>query len=372
MPGPIARIDLARLRDNITAVRARLRPGIELMFVVKSDAYGHGLVPVAQAGLAAGVDRLGVVTVEEGSRLRAAGIVVPILLLGPILPEEIPRAVSLELEIPVSDSGFAARIAAAGRRSRVRPAVQVKVDTGMRRFGVRIERAEGLVEELSCNPDLRVVGIYTHLSSAESRDPAARAYTLGQIESFTALLHSLERRGLLPPFRHIANSAGFIQYQEAVTTYPFNMVRIGTLIYGYPEVEAPWTAAIRPVAHLTAPVVALREVGSGSPLGYSRRYRASSQRRVAVIAAGYGTGIPPCAADGGGVWIRGGFAPILGGVYLDHTMVDVTGIAGVEIGDEAEIIGPHIPADRFAARIGLHVCEFLVPALAGAERRFYR
>ena len=371
MPGTTAWIDLAKLRANIARVRERLPGGIKVLFVVKSDAYGHGIVPAARAGIQAGVEQLGVVTVGEGEELRTAGIDVPILLLGPILPEEIPRAIELGLAIQVSDQRFAVRLAQAAERLHARPSVHVKVDTGMGRFGVSTGDAVELVETLSRISALRVEGIYTHLSSADSVDPDARAYTLRQIEVFVSLLRALERRSLLPRLRHIANSAGFIQYENEVTAPPFTMVRIGTLFYGYPEVDAPWVAEIEPVARLTAPVVALRTVREGEFVGYARSYRASTPRRVAVITAGYGTGLPPGLADRGYVWVRGKLAPVVGRIYLDHAVIDVTEVDGVTIGDEVEIIGPHIPADRLAAEIGLEVCELLVPALSGAERRVY-
>ncbi len=371
MPGTTAWIDLARLRANIALVRERLPDGVKILFVVKSDAYGHGIVPTARAGIQAGIDHLGVVTVKEGERLRTSGIDIPILLLGPILPEEIPRAIELGLTIQVSDYRFAARLAREAEHLRTRPSVHVKVDTGMGRFGVSVEDAVPLVERLARFPALRVKGIYTHLSSADSPDPEARAYTLRQIEVFANLLRTLERRSLLPPLRHIANSAGFIQYQEGVTVPPLNMVRIGTLFYGYPEVDAPWVSGIKPVARLTAPVVALRTVKEGEFVGYARSYRASTPRRVAVITAGYGTGLPPGLADHGNVWVRGKLAPVVGRIYLDHAVIDVTEVDGVSIGDEVEIFGPHVPADRLAEGIGLGVCELLVPALSGTEKRIY-
>ena len=250
--------------------------------------------------------------------------------------------------------------------------MHVKVDTGMGRFGAQPDAVPALISRLNRVSGLRVDGIFTHLSSADSLDPSARAYTEAQIDAFVAVLRTLARASLLPPIRHIANSAGVIQYAPRVATAPFNMVRIGTLIYGYPEVTAAWTRDIRPVARLTAPVIAIRTLTRGKYAGYARSYRAAGVRRIAVIAAGYGTGIPPGLAPRGHVWIRGQLAPIVGNIYLDHTMIDVTGIDAVRIGDTAEIFGPHLPADRAAAWAGLRVCELLVPALMQARRRVYR
>ena len=370
MPSPVAYIDLGAVRTNIGVTQARLPKTVKLLFVVKSDGYGHGLVEMARAGQAAGVDYLGVVTVDEGVELRAHGIDIPILILAPILPTEIHRAVAAGLTLSISDGSCVPALATAAGERRV--AVHIKVDTGMGRFGAAPAAVPALIERLGQEPALHVEGIFTQLSSADSTNPAGRAYTNRQIETFMRLLDTLQQRSLLPPLRHIGNSAGLIQYPERVTAPPLNMVRIGTLVYGYPEVRADWTGAIQRVARFAAPVVAIREMRMGEFAGYNRSYQAEAPRRIAVIAAGYGTGIPPQLAGRGRVWIRGGLAPIVGNIYLDHTMIDVTDIDPVEVGDAAEIFGPHLPADRVAGWAGLRVCELLVPALMQARRRVYR
>ncbi len=372
MPGSVAVIDLAVVRANISLIRQRLPNGIQLLFVVKSDGYGHGIVPMAQVGVDSGVDSLGVVTVDEGIELRRHGIKLPILLLAPILPAEAERAVTTDLTVSISDWRTAALLAAAARRRGKQATVHVKVDTGMGRFGVVPTAVPAILARLDHEPGLHVEGIFTQLSSAASTTAGAREYTEAQIDTFMSLIHALAHDSLLPAVRHIANSAGFIQYPQRVTAAPLNMVRIGTLIYGYPEVAAAWTGNIRPPAQLTAPVIAIRTLERGKFVGYGRNYQAADVRRVAVIAAGYGTGVPPGLAARGHVWIRGQLAPIVGTVYLDHTMIDVTAIDAVRVGDVAEIFGPHLPADRAAAWADLRVCELLVPALTQARRHVYR
>jgi len=372
MPGSTAHIDLAALKANIALVRARVPTNVKILFVVKADGYGHGGSAVARAGEEAGVDYLGVVTVDEGEMLRARGIKLPILLLGPILPAEIPRALRLRITIPVYDSRFADHLAWTALRLGITASVHVKVDTGMGRFGVALKDASRLFDHLTGKPSLRVEGVFTQLSSADSTDQEDRAYTKKQIQLFQGLLKQLSQRSLLPPLRHIGNSAGLIQYQGLVTAPPLNMVRIGTLFYGYPEVPAAWVKEIRPVARLTASVVTARTIDAGSFIGYARSYRAAAPRRVAVIGVGYGSGIPPQLANRGKLWIRGRLAPIVGRIYLDHTMIDVTEIDGVSLGDEVEIFGPHLPADWLASQAGLKVCELLVPALKAAEKRVHQ
>jgi len=151
-----------------------------------------------------------------------------------------------------------------------------------------------------------------------------------------------------------------------------NMVRIGTLFYGYLEVCRPWAERVAPVATLFTYIIALKRVSSGDCVGYGRAYRCCGPRKLAIVPIGYGSGLNPRLACGGGMWVRGNRAPIVGKICLDHTIIDVSGIGGVSIGDEVEVVGPHIPADHLAENTGLAVCEALVPTLNAAAKRIYQ
>jgi alanine racemase len=149
------------------------------------------------------------------------------------------------------------------------------------------------------------------------------------------------------------------------------MVRLGTLLYGYPEVTLPWTEVIEPVATLTTRVVALRELAPGDYVGYCRTYRASRTQQIAILSIGYGTGIPPQLANRGKVAVKGRYAQVIGTIGLDHTAIDITGIEGIVLGEEIEVFGPRLPADRLAKTAGLAVCELLVPALQQASKHVF-
>jgi alanine racemase len=367
----LAKINLAVLAHNIETVRRHLAEGVKILFMVKSDAYGHGVEAISRVAEEAGIFYLGTSTVEEGSRIRRAGVGLPILLLNPVLPSEVDLALDLDFTLVVSDLTFAQQLArvAKGKGKRVR--VQVNVDTGMRRFGIAPREAISLFEGLRDLSSLEVEGVFSHLATAISVQEEDRAYTIAQVSQFESLLDALRDHALLPPLRHIGNSAGVIGYEEEVTTYPLNMVRIGTLLYGYPEVARPWIAAIKPVATLTTRVITLRELAPGDYSGYNRTYRARRAERIAILPIGYGTGIPPQLANRGKVLVKGKHDPIIGAIGLAHTAIDVTGIDGVSLGEEVEVFGPHLPADRLAETAGLAVCELLVPALQGATDRTY-
>lgn len=371
MPQTIARIDLSALAENMEYVCNRLPQQVKVLFAVKSDGYGHGIEAVSRTAEEVGIDYLGANTVEEGEKIRSAGVKLPILLLGPILPREINTALEFDLTPSISDIESARLVSRNARRMKKRANVQINVDTGMGRFGVRPERALPLFEQLRKLDDINVEGVFSHLSSAEADTPMARAHSLLQIEQFNSLLALLDAAGTLPSLRHIGNSAGVIQFPERVFSTPLNMVRIGTLFYGYPEVKRPWTGSIRPIATLTAQVIFLKDLSTGDCIGYDCTYRASRAQRVATISIGYGSGLPPGLSNRGRVWLRGGYAPIVGRICLDHTIIDVTDMPAVAIGDTAEVFGPHQPADRLTEVAGLSVCQLLVPALQAATDRRY-
>ena len=372
MTSSLARIDLTTLAKNVKQIRALLPKGLKVLFAVKSDGYGHGIEAVSRTAEEVGIEYLGAVTVEEGVSIRHAGVKLPVLMLGPVPPSETRLALELNLTFQVSDiesARFLARLAEQmGKKARV----HVNVDTGMGRFGVRTEDAVALLAQLRETPALNIEGIFSHLSVADSELPEDQSYTLKQINHFKSVLAELDRGGLLPSLRHIGNSAGVIQYKDRVTSPPMNMVRIGTLFYGYLEVKRPWAEVVAPVATLTAQVIGVKELFPGDYVGYGRTYKAPGHQRIAILSIGYGSGINPRLSNCGKVWLNGKYAPIIGKIYLDHMVVDVTSIDKVSVGDEVEVFGPHLPADRLANMGRLAVCEVLVPALRGASGRMYK
>jgi len=372
MTSSLVRVDLATLAKNIEQIRAQLPRGVKVLFAVKSDGYGHGIEAVSRTAEEAGIEYLGVATVEEGASIRHAGVKLPVLLLGPVLPSEARVALDLDLTFQVSDLEFAQFLSHLAEELGKKVHIQVNVDTGMRRFGVLSENAVLLLTQLRRLPALNIMGVFSHLAAADSELSEDQSYTLKQIEHFESLLAELDQANLLPPLRHIGNSAGLIQYGDRVIAHRINMVRIGTLFYGYLEVRRPWAERIAPVATLTTRVIGLKELSPGDCVGYSRTYKASRHQRIAVLSIGYGSGISPRLSNCGQVWLKGRYAPVIGKICLDHTTVDVTDIDGVSVGDEVEVFGLHLPADHLADIAGIPVCEVLVPALRGAGNRVYQ
>lgn len=365
-----ATIDLAALARNIACVRTRLPKDTRLVLVVKADAYGHGIERVAQTAQAENVDILGATTVEEAATIRAAGVTTPILLLTPILSAEAHAAVSLDLTLPLYELGTARLLDRNARALNTVAHAHVVVDTGMHRFGVSPQLAVTLISQLQALTAVRVDGIYTHFATALATSEAERSFCEEQLASFQRLLDMLADRHLLPPIRHIANSAAFINREDDILAGYLNGVRVGTLLYGYPEVESAWTGAIVPAATLTTAVIAINDLQPGDTVGYGCAHRATQERTIAVLPIGYGTGINPHIAKSGSVWIGGRIAPIVGTIGLDHTMIDVTGI-DCAVGCQAEIFGANMRADLLAEAAGIGVCELVVPALQHAGERIY-
>lgn len=369
-----ARVDLPRLEGNIFIVKRKLAARAGLLFVVKADAYGHGAIPIAQKAQAAGVDWLGAANLREALRLRRAGISLPILILGLSHPHHIPVLAELgelDVAITIDNIEFARELNRAARRRGTRPKVQVKVDTGLGRIGIRPEEVLSFFRSLRQFRHLRVEGAFSHLSAASSRDSADWAYTLRQTEQFNEVLTRLDRAGLLPPLRHIANSAGLIGYFEEVTSGYFNMVRPGVLIYGYPELEAHWTEGVKPVMSVRTWIVSTRAVPIGSYLGYGRSYRAPQPLRVAIIPTGYEDGLDIRLSNRGEVAIRGQRAPIVGQISMDQTIIDVSHLSGVSIGEEVELIGDHLSAVELMKWSGAPCVEAVLIHISQRVERVY-
>jgi len=373
MVNSIATISLATLARNIEHIRAHLPKGLKILFSVKSDGYGHGLVEVSRTAAEVGIEYLGAGAVEEGKKLRICGISLPILLLSPILPYEIRAAVELDLTLQVSDIVMARSLSQVAGQLGKKACVHVNVDTGMRRFGILPQYALSLFEQLRGLDNLEVEGVFSHLPVASSKTSRDRAYTRDQIKRFTSFLTKLHDARLLPPLRHIGNSAGVIQYMDLATSQNLNMVRIGDLFYGYCEAERHLRVRAEAVATLTARVIALKDVAPGERVGYGHTYQVSRSRRhrLAVVSIGYGSGLNGRLSNCGQVWVRRRLAPVVGKICLNHTIVDVTDVKGVSLGDTVEVFGPHLPADCLGEMAGLGVSEVRVPALQAAEARVY-
>ncbi|MCC6349673.1 MAG: alanine racemase [Candidatus Eisenbacteria bacterium] len=325
-------VDLDRFAANLRVIRTEVRDACELLLVAKADAYGHGAREMAAAAEREGVSQLGVATLHEGVQLRMAGCRLPIVALSPLLTAEIDDAVEHGIDPTVADQAFAGELSAAARRSGRPVRFHVEIDTGMGRIGVREADAEEFVARVSALPGLRLASVYTHFPDADAED---LSFARGQVGRFRAIVERLAARGLRPPQVHASNSAGTMNLPEA----RFDVVRIGLVAYGVHPPHDAARLALAPVMSLRSRLVQVRDLPAGTPISYGRSYVTSRPSRIGVVPVGYGHGYSWLLSNRGQMLVRGRRAPIVGRVTMDLTMLDLTDIAGVGVGDEVVLFG---------------------------------
>ena len=370
-PHPVrAEIDLSAIAHNVSELRRITSPNARFMAVVKANGYGHGAEAAARTALKHGADRLALARIDEAVALRTAGIDTPMLVFGHTPPE---RAEDL-LEHDLTQTVFSPEAArdlsdAAGALGRsVR--VHLKVDTGMGRVGLLAVNGEDALreaEDIIGLPGLDVEGIYTHFATADSADkkPARK-----QLSRFMAFTGALRKRGLTIPIRHAANSAAVIDMPES----HLEMVRPGISLYGlYPSDEVKKERiALRPAMTLKARIVQLKEVPEGYTISYGATYTAPAPTRIATVPVGYADGFNRRLSNQGRMVVRGLRCPIVGRVCMDSTMIDVTDVPDVRVGDEVAVFGGDaedaVTVDEVAEMLGTINYEVVSTVMARAPR----
>ncbi len=324
-------VDLEALAHNFRLIRDFVAPA-RVLAVLKANAYGHGLVPVARLLEHLGADYLGVAVLEEGILLRKAGIQAPILVLGGILGSQIPLFLRYRLTLTAASIQALHLIHEAAQALNTRARVHLKVDTGMERIGVRAENAGEFLEEALRLPSLEIEGVYSHFANADAEDPAP---TQWQWERFQRVLRFLERRGVSVPLRHIANSAALIRFPET----HLDIVRPGLLLYGvYPSPAVPRRLPVRPALTWKTRVVFHKQVPAGRGVSYGWTWRAPHPTRVVTLPVGYGDGYFRALSNRTQVLIRGKRYPQVGAICMDQMMVAL-GNDPVSVGDEVVLLG---------------------------------
>lgn len=358
-----AEIDLEAIAHNLGVVR-QAAAGARVLAVVKADAYGHGVVPVAARLQREGVDGFGVALAEEGFELREAGIEREILVLNGVYGGAHREVIARNLTPVVYDL---AEIEAFDRAAGDAPyAVHLKVDTGMSRLGVPVARLEELLARAVRFDRLRIEGVMTHLASADD-DPEA---TREQLARFSLALEMVRRAGHRPSVVHAGNSAALFRHPEA----RYDMVRPGVALFGVPPAQGTGKG-LRPAMRLRSEIIALRVVEAGTAIGYSGTFRAREEMVVATVPVGYGDGLLRSTSNRGHVLVGGLRCPIVGNVSMDLTTVDVTHVLDVAVGDEVILLGSQggdeITAEEIASAAGTIMYEVLTN-VSRRVPRFYR
>ena len=323
-------VDLDAITHNLGAIRKRV--GVPVMGIVKAEAYGHGLVPVARHLQAQGVDQLGVAFLEEGIALREAGITLPILVLGGIFGPQAADLIAHDLEVTVSSLDKLRQVEAAAGSLGRKAIVHLKVDTGMERIGVHSYSCAALIEAAVASQWCTIKGIYSHLACSD--DPSSPMTEL-QVERFAEACAHFERLGAPMPLRHLANSGGVLHFPETW----LDMVRPGIVLYGVlPDPASQRSMDLRPALSLVSQVVYFKVVRAGNPVSYGATWAPAADTRVVTVPIGYGDGWPRALSSRGQVLVRGHRYPVVGRICMDQFMVDI-GCDSAWNEDEVVLVG---------------------------------
>jgi len=325
-------VDLDAFEWNLERIAELATGRPDILLVVKADAYGHGAVRISRFAAEKGVAMLGVATLDEGRELRKASITAPILILSPVLPEQMDDVLESGLAVTASSVEFARAASEAALRNGKRCTMHIEVDTGMGRTGLGLDEALGSIVEIAGMSGLDIEGIFTHFPSSDGDFD----YTRQQLRVFNGLLGELAGRGIRFRYVHSANSAAIVNFPSS----HFNLIRPGLLAYGhYPSIDLRDKIDLAPVLKFKSRLILVRKIGAGRSVSYGRTFIAPREMTVGVIAAGYGHGMSHRLSNNGMVLFRGGRAPIIGRVTMDMTMVDVSAWPDAAVGEEVTLIG---------------------------------
>ncbi len=368
-------IDLDRLHDNLMQLREHLAPGCEISAVVKANAYGQGAVPIAQyLQQHEGITRFCVASLSEAIELREAGITGEILTLAYTTPELAGEILKYDVTQSVASREYAVILNGQAALAGGTIKMHVKLDTGMTRTGFDCKTPQEIAQiaEVYRLPNLLATGTFSHFSSADDGSEGADEYCQVQIERFKAATEALRALGCVLGALHMCNTGGAQKYPQA----HFDMVRCGAEMAGYnTAVHIPkWNLKI--VTALKVTVISLRDIETGTPVSYSRTFKAEKPLRIAVLSIGYADGYPRNLSRVGRVMLHGKWARQLGNVCMDQMMVDVTDIPEVQLGDVATIIGEDgnliQTADDLGAQYGSCMHEVLSRLGQRLQRLYYR
>ncbi|HET9097816.1 MAG TPA: alanine racemase [Candidatus Baltobacteraceae bacterium] len=334
------RVSLDAIAHNARALRDLVAPA-RAAFVVKGNAYGHGIVEVART-VEPFAHRLCVYSIEEAAALREAGITRPIFVMGPVQSGDLDEARARKAEIALWDTGSYLRAVIDSARKRgERAPVHVKINTGTTRLGLEPHDAHDAIEDYLRIPEIDLTGVFSHLAAAEELDSP---FTLGQLDTFNRALEpagELLQNSSVHPIKHIAASAAAMLWPQT----RLDMVRIGIALYGLwpsPQTRVAMNGAkfdLQPALSLHSALAAVRGVEAGTPIGYGGSYHAPKRTRIGVVPLGYADGIPRLLSNRGAFLVGGERCPIVGRVCMNMTMIDLAAAPAAKPGDEVTLIG---------------------------------
>lgn len=365
-----AEIDLDALAHNYHALRRHVGERVKFLGVVKADGYGHGAVQVARTLEKLGADYLAVSSIDEAMELRSSGIAMPILILGHTPREQVKNLIDLHITQAVSCAAKAEEYSAEAVKYGGTLKVHIKVDTGMSRLGYLCSGdmfhtgVAGICQTCQL-PGLEAEGIFTHFAVSDEPDDDSRAYTLAQFDLFRRVIGAVEqKRGTPFAIRHCANSGAVAAYPE---TY-LDMVRPGILLYGC--TAAAKDLGLVPVMTLKTTVSTIKTYEPGTDVSYGRIFTTRRTTRMGVVPYGYADGFLRTLSDRCAMMTADGLAPQRGRICMDMSMIDLTDLPHVQVGDEVEVFGRHNRVDDLSVLAGTIPYE-LICAVSKRVPRVY-
>lgn len=365
-PAPVwIEVDLNAIQKNLRQVQRFVGDGVRTMAVIKANAYGHGLMQVAEALVKGGVDQLGVASVIEGVALRRHGLTLPIAVLGQLLPEEAELVAGHHLVQAIGDEQ-SARVLSQAACSLERPvSVQLKIDTGMGRYGVWYEEAEDLFRHIARLPGLNWEGVFSHFAMAGQSIEA----TAVQIERFSQVVERLKAESLPVPMTHLSNSVGLIRFPRA----RLDLVRTGLLIYGISPIrDGRLPIPLEPALFLKSRIRFIKTIPAGQTVSYGGTYRVNRPTQVATIPVGYAHGYLRALSNRAQVLVGGQRVPVIGRVTMEDLTIDVTDVPNVQVGHEVVLIGRQGNEQVTSGELARHAQTIPYEILAGLSQRIPR
>ena len=329
-------INLSNLKNNVLNIKEYIKNNkgkkdTKILAMVKADAYGAGIVEVAKALEETGIDFFGVAYLKEAKILRENGVKGNIVVFSGLLPENIEEAVKLECSYAVSNLIVAEMLDKKAKECNKKVKIHIAIDTGMGRIGVLPKDIRGFAKSLKLLDNLEVEGIFSHFSSADTD----LNYTNKQNSIFNECIEEFEKESIIPKYIHICNSVGMIEQR---TSYN-DIVRVGIAMYGYIDEErlSNYSLSLKGIFKLSAPICDIRTIDKGEAIGYSKTYITDKETKVATLQIGYADGLNRLLSNKFNLNINGKDAKIIGNICMDMTMIDVTDIDNVEVGDYVNI-----------------------------------
>jgi alanine racemase len=331
-----ANVDLSAIRNNLSEIRSKISSNTKLMAIIKADAYGHGAVPLAKSmGSSEMIDYYGVAIIEEAVELREAGIDKPILILGYTPREQYDLVVAYNVAQTVFQYEMAEALSLEAKKQGKIAKIHIKIDTGMSRIGFSdTKESVDEIKRIIGLENIEIEGLFSHFACADETDKTSAKK---QLKRYIDFIHLLEQEQIQIPLKHIANSAGIIEFPEAY----FNMIRCGIATYGiYPsDMVNQQDIKLIPAMELKTHVIYVKDVEAGVGVSYNATYITKKKTRIATIPVGYADGYSRNLSNYGKVIIHGQYAPIIGKICMDQFMVDVTNIPDIKQGDSVTLLG---------------------------------